>query len=302
MMKLRHLVVACDKTEAARAAQAAALGIAGRVHGRISVIYVATAVLPRPVEVALEAVAPAPGQDGLAEEFDNLCLWWRSGPHDADEAQGADIPVACMVGLGLPSVEITRYAEDHEADLIVMTRKRHSQLRRMLLGDTADSVVRRSPVPCLFVPPDGFDGSPILVAADGTERGLAVVHAGIAFAQVIGGDVSFVTVEQPREDEPSHLTERLPGERSVMLARDLDQLAVDGESDGRFGAKATAAERLKVRHGSPVPEILQEVSDTQAGVLVVGYHRGGPPGPLESRSVARQLTHRAPCAVLTVPL
>jgi len=301
-MNLQHLVVACDKTEAARAAQAAALSIARRVHARISVIYVATALLQRPIEVPLGTVPPVPDRDGLAEEFDNLCLWWRSGPRAVDDAPGADIPVACMVGLGLPSVEITRYAEDHEADLIVMTRKRHSQLRRMLLGDTADSVVRRSPVPCLFVPPDGFDESPILVAADGTERGLGVVHAGIAFAQAIGGDVSFVTVEQPHEDEPSHLIERLPGERSVMLARDLDQVALHGERNGRLDEKLSAAQRLTVRRGSPVPEILQEVSDTQAGVLVVGYHRGGPPGPLESRSVARQLTHRAPCAVLTVPL
>ncbi|TFG52591.1 MAG: universal stress protein [Gemmatimonadales bacterium] len=300
-MNLRHLVVACDKTEAARAAQAAAVDIAGRVHARVSVIYVATAVLQRPVEVSMEAIPPVPDRDGLAEEFDNLCLWWRSGPRGAD-CGGADVPVACMVGLGLPSVEITRYAEDHQADLIVMTRKRHSQLRRMLLGDTADSVVRRSPVPCLFVPPDGFDESPILVAADGTERGLAVVHAGIAFAQAIGGDVSFVTVEPPHDDEPSHLTKRLPGERSVVLARALDQFALHGERHGRLDPKSSAAERLTVRRGSPVPEILQELSDTQAGVLVVGYHRGGPPGPLESRSVARQLTHRAPCAVLTVPL
>jgi len=300
-MNLRHLVVACDKTEAARAAQATAVGIAGRAHARVSVIYVATAVLQRPMEVSMEAIPPVPDRDGLAEEYDNLCLWWRSGPRGSD-CGGTDVPVACMVGLGLPSVEITRYAEDHEADLIVMTRKRHSQLRRMLLGDTADSVVRRSPVPCLFVPPDGFDESPILVAADGTERGLAVVHAGIAFAQAIGQDVSFVTVEPPHDDESSHLAERLPGERSVMLARDLDQLALHGEQDGRLEPKSSAAERLTVRRGSPVPEILQELSDTQAGVLVVGYHRGGPPGPLESRSVARQLTHRAPCAVLTVPL
>ena len=304
-MELGHLVVACDKTEAARAAQAAALDIARRVGGRISVIFVASVVMDRTSEVQAEIVPTGMGRDELSDELESLRLWWRSrgGLEEADRAQTNDIPVECMVGLGLPSVEITRYAEDHDGDLIVMTRKRHSQLRRMLLGDTADSVVRRSRAPCLFVPPDGFDGTRVLVAVDGRERGLAVVHAGIAFARAIGGELSFVTVEQARADEPAGLAERLPGGRSMTLAWGLDQILLGEEENGSPNRKRlSAADLLRVRQGSPVPEILQEVADWQAGVLVVGYHRGGPPGPLEARSVARQLTHRAPCAVLTVPL
>ena len=107
-------------------------------------------------------------------------------------------------------------------------------------------------------------------------------------------------VERAREDEPSQLTEHIPGERSAILARGLEQIL--GSGDGTGVEAEVPGERLTVRWGSPVPEILQEVADKQAGVLVVGYHRGGPPGPLESGSVARQLAHRAPCAVLTVPL
>ncbi|NNG15259.1 MAG: universal stress protein, partial [Gemmatimonadales bacterium] len=283
-MELRHLVVACDKTVAARAAQAAALDIARRVDGRISVIFVASVVMERSIEIQAEIVPAGTEGDELSAELKNLCEWWRSGLEGADCAQEKDIPVECMVGIGLPSVEITRYAEDHDGDLIVMTRKRHSQLRRMLLGDTADSVVRRSRAPCLFIPPDGFDGTRVLVAVDGRERGLAVAHAGAEFARAIGGELSFVTVEHAREDEPARLAERLPGERSVTLGRGLDQILLRDEPDGsptRNGS--SAADILRVRQGNPVPEVLQEVADCQAGVLVVGYHRGGPPGPLESR-------------------
>lgn len=301
-MEHSHLVVACDKTEAARAAQAAALDIAKRVGGRISAVFVASLVMDRTIEVQAETVPAGLGRDELAEELENLGQWWQAGLEGTECAQAADVSVECMVGIGLPSVEITRYAEDHEGDLIVMTRKRHSQLRRMLLGDTADSVVRRSRVPCLFIPPDGFDGTRVLVAVDGRERGLSVAHAGVQFARAIGGETAFVTVEQVREDERSDLAEQLPGGRSVTLARVLDQILMAEESGDASRKDAVTSGLLRVRQGSPVPEILQEVADWQAGVLVVGYHRGGPPGPIESRSVARQLTHRAPCAVLTVPL
>jgi nucleotide-binding universal stress UspA family protein len=58
---------------------------------------------------------------------------------------------------------------------------------------------------------------------------------------------------------------------------------------------------LRVRQGDVVEEILGEVAAIGVPVLAMGYHRGGPPG-LAGGSIARGLTHRAPCAVLTIPL
>jgi nucleotide-binding universal stress UspA family protein len=60
--------------------------------------------------------------------------------------------------------------------------------------------------------------------------------------------------------------------------------------------------RLVVRRGDVVKGVLAELQETGSDVLVIGYHRGGPPGVLEAGSIARRLAHVAPCAVLTVPL
>ena len=49
-------------------------------------------------------------------------------------------------------------------------------------------------------------------------------------------------------------------------------------------------------------QILAAVTDHDADALVIGYHRGGPPGSLEAGSTARSLAHMAPCAVLSIPL
>ena len=54
--------------------------------------------------------------------------------------------------------------------------------------------------------------------------------------------------------------------------------------------------------GFCVTQILAAVSERRPDVLVIGCHRGGPPGIIDAGSVSRRLAHTAPCAVLTVPL
>jgi nucleotide-binding universal stress UspA family protein len=69
------------------------------------------------------------------------------------------------VAFGIPGVEIARFAEHERADLLVLGRKPRSRMARLLLGDTADAVVRRSRCPP-FVPPT----APCRVGAGGDRR------------------------------------------------------------------------------------------------------------------------------------
>jgi nucleotide-binding universal stress UspA family protein len=52
---------------------------------------------------------------------------------------------------GKPYVEIIRFAEEHQIDLIVMSTRGYSGLSRWLLGSVADRVVRGATVPLLLV-------------------------------------------------------------------------------------------------------------------------------------------------------
>jgi nucleotide-binding universal stress UspA family protein len=56
-----------------------------------------------------------------------------------------------IVTEGRPYVEIIRFAEEKEIDLIVMSTRGHSGLSRWLLGSVADRVVRGATVPLLLV-------------------------------------------------------------------------------------------------------------------------------------------------------
>ncbi len=61
------------------------------------------------------------------------------------------IPVEIATVEGKPYVEIVRYAEAHQIDLVVMTTRGHSGLSRWLLGSVTDRVVRGATVPLLLV-------------------------------------------------------------------------------------------------------------------------------------------------------
>ena len=134
----------------------------------------------------------------------------------------------------------------------------------------------------------------VLVALDGSERGMLVLRGGLRFRPGAGASLRMITVEAGPDDERpnwhplSRRAERQAGsELKALLARE----AVPG-----------AVPTVQVRRGEIVEQILAAVHESGADVLVIGYHRGGLPGIIEAGSIARHLAHTAPCAVLTIPL
>ncbi len=54
---------------------------------------------------------------------------------------------------GLPDQELTRYAETHNIDLIVLGVRGYSLVEKFFVGSTTDRVIRRAPCPVLSVSP-----------------------------------------------------------------------------------------------------------------------------------------------------
>ncbi len=292
-MNLRHVVAATDESAAGHYAALAAARLAQAAEARLTVLF---------VKPALSAQATVPTTGPTAFEESPAVRELSRALHEDLTREAPELTPGYAVLWGVPGVEIPRFAEDHEADLIVLGRKPRTRAQRVFMGDTADAVARRSRVPCLFVlPRHGVIGN-ALACLDGTERGMIVFHAARAVAAVMGARLSLVTVEPVWLDEPEELAGILPGARSLRLNRTLDRvrLAADLAGEGE-DADATAA-TLKVRRGDVLTEILAEAEQGGAELLVTGYHRGGPPGMIEGGSVARKLLHAAPCGVLTVPL
>lgn len=259
--------------------------LAGRTSSRIFVMRV---VSRRPLATAGCGMSDPWEPD--QSEHERLRRWLEAELAPDDTSREIEIGITT----GVPSIEISRYAENHQADLLVLGRKVRSQAARLLVGDTADAVARRSRVPCLFVPFGAGAIRRILVALDGSERGMVVLRQACGFARAIQGGLRVVTVEPAAPDEDGATGEPLRA-RSQRLASRAQQVVRRGLGD-------EAHVPVAIRRGTIVEQVLAAVEESCADVLAVGFHRGGPPGVLEAGSSARRLAHLAPCAVLTIPL
>ena len=289
-MNLHHILAATDESEAGRQAVRSAIDLALRARARVTVMRAV------PVAAMTVAAGAADAYDLSRIEEDRVAIQRLQQWIGSDlPAQGEPPPVELATAFGVPGIAICRLADQREADLVVLGRKQRSQLVRLLFGDTAEAVARRSRVPCLFVPPTSGPLRRMLVALDGSERGMVVLKEACGFARGAGASLQVVTVEAGPADEPAVLASTLPVVRNTKL---------DSRVQALLAREAVAGDvpAVEVRRGGIVDHILSAVHASGPDVLVIGYHRGGPPGIIKASGTARQLAHTAPCAVLTIPL
>lgn len=205
-------------------------------------------------------------------------------------------PVPVDVRIGHPSIELVRCAERCGAILLVIGRRPPAEVGEMMLGPTADQIVRRSSVPCLVVPTGRWRSEPrFLAAVDGTERGAAVLAGAARVADLCGGSVRAVTVFV---DLP------MAGPKSMIdpaVAERVQRIAHLRKDRGRRRVDAAPGPPVLVRHGDPVDQVLLEASEG-IDVIAVGIHRLGPPDSHLERGIARRILRQATGAVLTIPL
>lgn len=67
------------------------------------------------------------------------------------ESKGPEVPYEKSVVTGRPAIEITRFAEEHDSDMIVIATHGLTGLERLLVGSTAEQVVRLASCPVFTV-------------------------------------------------------------------------------------------------------------------------------------------------------
>lgn len=272
-MVFGSLLVATDRSPDGRHAVATACELTSRSRGRLTLLEVTGIHGNEPIP---NGRLVAGRRDSKTPELADLARWLggmiAQCPSDTTEL---------AVAYGIPGIEIGRVAEERSVDLIVLGRRPRSANHPLLLGEIADAVVRRSPRPVLLVPPAVSALRRVLVAFDGTDRTFVLSRPAAALAGVLGAELSVVMVRGA--DDSGH---------SLELARFADAL----------GAGTGHRPKSRVRAGNPIHEVLAEVEERRADVLVIGYRRGGPPKVVGPADIARTLLYSAPSAVMTVPI
>jgi nucleotide-binding universal stress UspA family protein len=190
---------------------------------------------------------------------------------------------------GIPAIEIIRFAESRGADFVVLDGGHPRAPAADGLRTLADSVVRRAEVPCLVLPVGQARLARLVVALDGSDRGMRALRTAWDLRGLADGEISAILVE--------------PGYGGLAGRREHANFA--GDLLGRQGASVMGPEadiRVFHRHGDVVDQVLDGLSAGAGDLLVVGVRRGGPADVAESTGNGRRLLAAAPCAVLTVPL
>ncbi len=149
MIKLDRILVPTDLSEFSKHALRYGCEFANRFDAELHLLNVVQDVVALVPEPGM--AFPAPGEymtelrDSSRQALEQLpdSDWLRSGRVTRD------------VRVGTPFVEIVRYARETECDLIVIGTHGRSGLAHVLLGSTAEKVVRKASCPVLTVRPEG---------------------------------------------------------------------------------------------------------------------------------------------------
>jgi nucleotide-binding universal stress UspA family protein len=151
MIQLRRILVPTDFSTFSDQAVRYGCEIANRFSADLHLLHVAQDAFPVMPEAGLLTVSHADYMARVVETAHKLL----AGVPAAGMLQK---PVAARdVVLGVPFVEIIRYARDKQIDLIVMPTHGRTGLVHMLLGSVAEKVIRKAPCPVLTIRPEGHD-------------------------------------------------------------------------------------------------------------------------------------------------
>jgi len=209
---------------------------------------------------------------------------------------------------GIPSEELLTAAQAEDSDLIVVGTKGKTGLEHVLLGSTAERVIRTAPCPVLAVrshrrdqsggradPCQGISLERILVPIDFSDCSLDALEYAVLVARRAGASVRLLHVLEPvsygLDFTLPHAT-KSGRQRELMNKRLTDLAAAISDSS----VKAD----VQLRGGLPPDSILDAARTVPADLIVMGTHGRRGLSHMVSGSVAEAVLRKAVCPVLTV--
>jgi nucleotide-binding universal stress UspA family protein len=283
-----------DFSEFSRQALAHAVAIADHFGARLIVLSVDDPLLTEAATAA--GFVPTPADETLGE-LQRFC---------ADTLASFDGPrtIVFRVAVGKPATEILRASRELGVDLIVMSSRGRSGMRKLFFGSTTERVLRETSVPVLvtrdwrltftslselardikrvLVPVDLTDGSP---------HQLSVAH-GIAAA--LSARLLAVHILEPLF-VPYRVRQALPGVEHTRRTQAEETMAtLVASSDGGHHSESI------VLMGEPSEEIVKLAEARDVGLIVMGLHSSGLLGP-RMGSVTYRVLCLTDALVLAVP-
>jgi nucleotide-binding universal stress UspA family protein len=144
--RLKRILVGCDFSPDAALAFQNALSLAQEFEAELHLVH----VIEPPIYKDLQALPAAADGELLESLHDRLKK--RLAGMLPDDAGNWCAPQITLLE-GLPDEEITRYALEHQVDLIVLGTRGQGVMEKIFVGSTTERVARRAPCPVFSVCP-----------------------------------------------------------------------------------------------------------------------------------------------------
>ncbi len=151
MITLKRILLATDFSDCSEHALRYACEFAEAFGAELHLVY----VNEPPAAAYSEFGVGFVGVDGLEEDIKRSAAAKLDGL--PDEKWQDKLTVSRAVLFGTPFIEIVRYARENDIDLIVLGTHGRGAIAHMLMGSTAEKVVRKAPCPVMTVRPEAHE-------------------------------------------------------------------------------------------------------------------------------------------------
>lgn len=294
-----RMILADDGSPWARSAVPRAAALARSDGAEVLVVRVSHAAGARPQDLNLDEWRRYVSPQGVA---DAVAAPLEAEPHLSQvvadlQARGVE-HVGSVVLHGNPADALVEAAEALDADLIVLSSRGESGIRRAVMGSVAEQLIREARTTAIMLCPalapattevagetaaDGGQVRRIMLALDGSEVSETALPHAEHLARVLNAELTLVRVD----DEVAELKiaeAELQGHADALRSRGIELVAVE-----------------VVPSEDPATAILETAERIDADLIVMASHGRGGLGRLLLGSVADAVTRRTErAAVLLV--
>lgn len=294
-MKVDKILFATDFAESAQAAFGRALFLAERLEAELHLLHA----------VVLHEYDPNNPQEHFPaseEIFRNLFEIADSNMASLLKQRGREILTLKEVkrrGVSASDV-ILSYAEEIDADLIVVGTHGRKGAARLFMGSVAEAVTRQASCPVLTVHADARSVKEesvktILVPVDFSETSKLAIRYAEQLGHLYHAGIELL-----------HVTEEIPYPYFYLPTESdylLDRMNRSREALAKLASESFTGDIrhvTSVRSGRVATEILDHAREQDSGLLVIGTHGLGALERLVMGSTAEQVIREAPCPVFVV--
>ena len=148
MISMKRILVPTDFSENSRQAARYACELAKKFDSQIDLLH----VIESPVMAMPSPGAPLP-EEFLADAEKDAARRMEQWIKNEQTELGLDVTQTVL--RGAPFLEIVKFADEQNSDLIVIGTHGRTGLVHALIGSVAEKVVRKAPCPVLSVRPEG---------------------------------------------------------------------------------------------------------------------------------------------------